>query len=72
MLLPIGLLLRGRRSRRVVLAALVALSMGCGDRVNTKQLSAATATYNVTVIGTATSTTGATLQHSAVVTLTLQ
>jgi hypothetical protein len=46
--------------------------MGCGDRVNTKQLSAATATYNVTVIGTATSTTGATLQHSAVVTLTLQ
>jgi len=72
MLLPIGFLVKGRRWRRVSLTALVALSLGCGDRINTTALSPASATYNVTVIGTATSATGAVLQHTAVVTLTLQ
>lgn len=72
MLLPIGFLLRGSRRRSFVLTALIAASLGCGDRVNTRAVSAAIATYNITVIGTATSTIGATLQHTAVVTLTIQ
>ena len=72
MLLPIGFLLRGRRLRRVLLTASIVLSLGCGDRINSKALSSASATYNVTVIGSATSTTGATLQHTSVVILTLQ
>ena len=72
MLLPIGFLLRGRRWRRALVTTLAITCVGCGARINTSALSAASAAYNVTVIGTATSTTGATLQHTTVVTLTLQ
>jgi hypothetical protein len=72
MLLPIGFLLRGRRRRAVLGTLLLAMSLGCGDRINTEAVSAASVTYNITVIGTATSTAGTTLQHTATVTLTLQ
>ena len=69
LLLPIALLARKRR--RLLLAVLV-FATGCGDRVNTSAVSAASASYNVVVTGTATSTSGATLQHTAGVVLTIQ
>lgn len=75
-LLP--LLLVTRRRRRV--AALLVFSLmvmagatGCGDRIaNSAAASASARTYNITVLGTATSASGGTLQHTAGVTLTLQ
>lgn len=72
MLMPMGYLLRGRRRRGMSLTLLLVASLGCGDRINTEAISAASVTYNITVIGSATSTAGTTLQHSVVVTLTLQ
>ena len=72
MMLPMGFLLRGRRSRAVLVTVMLAASLGCGDRISTQAASAASASYNVTVIGTSTSVAGTTLQHTAVVTLTLQ
>ena len=71
MLAPMGYMLRGRRRRAVLVTMLLAVSLGCGDRVNTRAASAANVSYNVTVIGTSTSTAGTTLQHTAVVTLTV-
>ncbi len=48
------------------------LTSGCGDRINTAQLSTSPAqTYAITVTGTATGPTGNSLQHSATVTLVL-
>ena len=48
------------------------LASGCGDRINTAQLSTNPAqTYAITVTGTATGPTGNALQHSATVTLVL-
>ena len=71
-LLPVGVLASGRRRRRVLLATGLGLIVGCGDRINTRSATAASATYNVTVIATATSIAGTTLQHTAGVTLTIQ
>ncbi len=69
LLLPITLLARKRR--RLLLAVLI-FAVGCGNRVNTSAVSAASASYNIVVTGTATSTAGATLQHIATVVLTVQ
>jgi sugar lactone lactonase YvrE len=71
LLIPAAFLVRKRR-RPILLGALLALSLGCGDRINTTAAVATGATYNITVIATATSTAGATLQHTATVTLTVQ
>ncbi len=71
MLLPVALI-RRRRRHIAIIAVLLLMTAGCGDRINTTASVATSVTYNVTVIGTATSTTGATLQHSVGVTLTLQ
>ena len=74
-LLPL-LFVAARRRRFAALTALAIASLGmagCGDRVNNAASASATSrTYNITVIGTATSTGGTTLQHTAAVTLTLQ
>jgi hypothetical protein len=45
---------------------------GCGDRVTGTAISGVNASYNLVVTGTATSTSGATLQHAVGVTLTLE
>jgi len=71
-LLPVGFLLRGRRRRTALVSILIACSLGCGDRINTEAASSVSVSYNITVIGTATSASGSTLQHTAVVMLTLQ
>ncbi|MDQ2835670.1 MAG: Ig-like domain repeat protein [Acidobacteriota bacterium] len=55
----------------ILAAALLSVS-GCGDRVNAVSLAGTAKTYLITVTGTSTTPTGSTLQHSAVVTLTLQ
>ncbi len=70
LMIPVALLLRNRR--RIVMIALLGLTLGCGNRVNTADVSAATASYNMVVSGTATSSTGTTLQHTAGVVLTIQ
>ncbi len=69
-LIPLACL---RKRRRVFLLALASLSIGCGNRVNNSAaISASARTYNITVLATTTSTTGATLQHTAAVTLVVQ
>ena len=74
-LLPL-LFVAARRRRFRSLLALAVLSfvvVGCGDRVAGSAATSATSrTYNITVIGTASSTAGGTLQHTAGVTLTIQ
>ena len=66
---------RERRSLAILAmtcAILCALIAGCGNRVNTgAEFANATASYTLSVTGTATSSTGAALQHSAAVTLQL-
>jgi sugar lactone lactonase YvrE len=47
----------------------VALTTGCGDRIVAEANSANTVSYTLTVTGTATSSSGTALQHSATVTL---
>ncbi len=75
--LPIFVTLRGRRTRgvaplTVVLCAVINLA-GCGARINTgTNLQSSSATYSITVTGTATSLLGTTLTHSTSVTLTVQ
>ena len=62
-----------RRRRRWAVVGGVFLLMGCGARVNTVGSSGSTAiTYNLTVSATATSLSGATLFHTAQVTLTME
>jgi sugar lactone lactonase YvrE len=73
-LLPaLGFLPRRRRLRRTLavfaLAGIFAAMLGCGDRINTVPELANSATYTITVSGTATSPTGTQLQHSVNVTL---
>ena len=70
LLVPAALLFRKRR--KLLLGAPLIFMLGCGDRINSKAAVSTGATYNITVIATATSTTGATLQHTATVTLTVQ
>jgi len=73
----VGLAFYRRRSRRLaslLLFAVAALCLpllsGCGDRTNIGAPSANTSqSYAITVTGTATSSTGAILQHAATVTL---
>jgi sugar lactone lactonase YvrE len=49
------------------------LASGCGDRISTADAQALSAkSYTITVTGTATTSTGSILQHSATVTLLLQ
>jgi sugar lactone lactonase YvrE len=75
LLLPVAFLLRGRRTLlrgmlvMVGLAVVMSAGLGCGDRVLTGAGNGVSAAYNITVTGTATATSGATLQHSASVTL---
>jgi len=69
-LIPLALL---RKRRRVLmLGCATVFSLGCGARVNENSVVTPARTYNITVLATATSTTGGTLQHTAAVTLTLQ
>lgn len=70
LLLPVGLL--ARRRRAIFLSLMLMVTAGCGDRINGRAISAASATYNITVIATATSASGGTIQHTAGVTLTIQ
>ncbi|HEX3966974.1 MAG TPA: Ig-like domain repeat protein [Edaphobacter sp.] len=81
LLFPIAtLVLRPRNSRVAVklftLALLTVVPLfvtGCGDRINPAGAQSLSAkTYIVTVTGTATTSTGAILQHSATVTLLLE
>ncbi len=68
-----GLLSRKRNLGRrfMVLIAVCGLlcATGCGNRINTAPETANAKTYTLTVTGTATSSTGAALQHSVNVTL---
>jgi len=62
-----------RRRRRIALLSLAVFALGCGNRVNEAAVATTAAqSYNITVIATATTAAGATLQHTAGVTLTLQ
>ena len=71
-LMPAILFWRRRRSVGFVLAGLL-LMAGCGNRVNEgSAASASTQSYNVTVLATSTSSSGATVQHTAAITLTLE
>lgn len=63
-----------RRRRRGLLVCWLLVGLaGCGDRVNTVgQGTSASRTYNLTVNGTGTGTSGAVLLHSVPLTLTIQ
>ena len=72
-------LLPRNRPTATKLLAIVALSItllsatGCGDRINTADaLTLSAKPYTITVTGTATTSTGAILQHSTTVTLLLE
>jgi len=74
LLLPVIGLTRQRRkifgSMAVALCILLAtLATGCGNRINPDNASVNTATYTLTVTGTATGPTGNALVHTATVTL---
>jgi hypothetical protein len=78
--LPLAVFFGGDRSRPVrrllaalVLSAPMLLSTGCGDRIRTgANIATPTKSYTITVTGTALDNGGATLRHTAVVTLILQ
>lgn len=72
-LLPLVVLVRRKRYCSLLCAALLTLTLGCGDRVNhTADIAVTIHTYNISVLGTTTTVGGATLQHIANVTLNLQ
>lgn len=76
LLLPIGFTLR-RRSRTMLaaifLTAMLTLTTGCGDRINTGTAGTGSSTpYTITVTGTATTPSGTTVAHSTTVTLIVQ
>ena len=72
-LLPLLLIAKRRRPRALLLVLATCFTLGCGDRT-THVPGAATSmqTYIITVTGTATSSTGATLLRSTNVTLIVQ
>jgi hypothetical protein len=78
--LPLAVFFGEDRSRPVqgflaalVLSAPMLLFTGCGDRVRTgANVATPTKSYTVTVTGTALDNGGATLRHTAVVTLIIQ
>ena len=72
-LLPLLLIAKKRRPRALLLAIATFFTLGCGDRI-THVPDAVTPvhSYVITVTGTATSSSGATLVHSTNVTLTVQ
>jgi hypothetical protein len=71
-LLPLLGLARTKRARAYPLI-LLTLIAGCGDRINTASTGTpASRTFNIIVNATATSASGAALQHNATVILTLQ
>ena len=70
-LLPLCVLGR-RRPRRLLLLLAAALTLGCGDRVNSSAAAIATTSYTITVTATSTQNTGAALQHTTTVTLQIQ
>jgi len=72
LLVPLCVMARRRRLGAILLVFLAGAMVGCGDRVNNDAATKASASYNITVTATATATTGATLQHTAVVTLIVQ
>ncbi len=62
-----------RARRRVGLAGLLSVGLvGCGDRVTPAGQGTVSRTYNITVNATATGSSGGTLLHSVVVTLTTE
>ena len=61
-----------RRRRSVACVSVLLLLAGCGNRVNQGSTFTNTRSYNVTVLATSTSATGATVQHTSAITLTLQ
>ncbi len=77
LLVPLFVFGRKRPRRAVVLlsATLMLLSAsviaGCGDRINNGPFSQTPTAYTITVTATATQSTGATVQHSATVNLTV-
>ena len=76
LLLPVIAFRRRERLRFAILATAfailcAALMSGCGNRVNTGAELTNSSAYTLTVTGTATSSTGTALQHSAAVTLQL-
>lgn len=75
LLFPIWLINRRKRTRQLLCASLTALFfiMGCGDRTNSASITTPLSkSYAMTISGTATSPTGATLVHTVNVTLVLQ
>jgi len=72
-LIRVGRLRAGKRTPSVAALLLLLVSLhlcvGCGDRIYTGRAVDTSKTYTITVTGTATSPTGATLQHAATVTL---
>ena len=75
LLIPITLLTPRRRNKLpiVLLAAITIFTTACGDRISTgTQSTASLASYPIAVTATATSPTGTTLSHTAVVTLIMQ
>ena len=75
-LLPLLLLSLPRTRRQLLLASLATLTLcGCGARINSAALAAAQSTattYPITVTATTTNLDGSVLQHTAIVTLTVQ
>jgi sugar lactone lactonase YvrE len=73
-LLPITILAGGRRKTISLLTlTLLAIFTGCGDRIYTgDQSTNPIKTYNIVITGTVTTPTGATLTHTAIVTLQIQ
>jgi hypothetical protein len=70
---PLTAIFFRRRLPRLLAVLLVAspliFATGCGDRIYTGNVINASKTYTITITGTATSPTGAPLQHAATVTL---
>ena len=72
-LLPVALLVRRRRMLLIAVTVIAGAGLGCGDRVNTaSERATAVQTYNLTVSGTGTSASGATVLHTVAVTMSVE